>query len=350
MVEILKSNWFVVLIAIIILSFVVYFIYDENKYNVSGKSVDGQSLLAAVGDTNITADQFYEEQGKFDQTLIYQMYKVAVLKESVTLTDDMKDEAKTLESTIRTNFQSQYGDDYEVTLHQQLASFGFSGSNPLYDYCVAAQLEKAASTDYIKDHFDQEAEILNEKKPRTISIISMSVSDPANLTEEEQKKKDNIDAQIESDGFGKAATSFSEDATTAAKKGSYGYIDSSSASASQSDSTALDASVINAALELEKDQISDWITVTNQYGQTTLYKVQINETDLSTIFNTEDDDLHETVLSAFMNADTKLNVNVVKEKADKLDIKFKNDKTKEKIDNYIKGIVGEDEENKEVTE
>ncbi len=345
MVEILKSNWFVVLIAIIILSFVVYFIYDENKYNVSGKSVDGQSLLAAVGDTNITADHFYEEQGKFDQTLVYQMYKIAVLEQSVTLSSDMKEEAKTLESTIRTNFQSQYGDDYEITLNQQLASYGFSGSNPLYDYCVAAQLEKAATNDYIHAHFEEEAEILNEMSPRTISILSMSVTDPANLTEEEQTKKNNIDAQIESDGFEKAATAFSEDATTAAKEGEYGYIDSSSVNAStQSTSSSLDASVINAALELEKNAISDWITVTDTYGQTTLYKVKVNETDIKTLLDSKDNDLHEQVLSAFMNADSKLNVNVVEELAAKLDVKFEDEKTEKKIKDYINSILSPETE------
>lgn len=342
MVEVLKSNWFVVLIAIIILSFVVYFVYDENKYNVSGKSVDGHELLVSVGNENVTADQLFEESSKFDQSLLYQMYKIAVLNEGVELTSDMKSEAKTLESTIRTNFQSQYGDDYETTLKQQLANYGFSSENPLYDYCLTAQLEKKANADYIDAHFDEEAEILNEKSPRTISVLKISVVDPANLTEEEQTKKNDIDALIESDGFEAAVTAFSEDTNTVAQKGFLGFITSDDAQVSVQSQPKVDASVIQAALELEKDAVSDWVTVTDAYGQTSLYKVKVNETDLKTMFGNED--LKEDIMNAFLTADVKLSYNVIEELAAKVNVTFEDETAKQKIQDIIKGVLEDEEE------
>lgn len=341
MVEILKSNWFVVLIAIIIISFVVYFIYDENKYNVSGKSVDGHSLLAAVGDTNITADQLFEEETKFDQTLLYQMYKVAVLKEAVEVTSDMKSEAKTLESTIRTNFQSQYGDDYETTLNQQLANYGFTGDNPLYDYCVTSQLEKAANYAYVDAHFDEEAKILEQKNPRTISILKISVEDAENLTEEEQKKKDDIDALIESDGFEAAVKAFSEDVNTVQNNGFVGYVDSDEL---QAQSPTVDPTVLSEALTMEKGAISDWITVRDMTGYTYLYKVRIDETDIKTLYATDDAEMKEKILFAFVSADNKLTYSVIEDLASKVDVKFEDEKTKEKIQNLINEALAEDEE------
>ena len=39
--EFLRNNWFVVVIAVILISFIGYFIFDANRYNVSGKTMDG---------------------------------------------------------------------------------------------------------------------------------------------------------------------------------------------------------------------------------------------------------------------------------------------------------------------
>ena len=349
MVEILKSNWFVVLIGIIILSFVVYFVYDENKYNVKGKSVDGQELLAAVGDTNITADEFYEEEGKFDQSLLYQMYKIAVLNESITPTSEMKSDAKTLESTIRTNFESNYGEDYETTLNQQLANYGFSGDDVLYQYCITSELEKEANRNYIDDHYDEEEAILSEKSPRTISILYITVADSDNLTEDEQQKMDDIDALIESDGFAAAVKAFSEDTDTVDNDGFYGYVDSDDEtySASTSSTTSLDGSIVTAAIALEKGGVSDWITVNDYYGYVYMYKVMVNETDIKTMYEDEDDDVADQVLYAFISADTKLQYNAIQTLADQLDITFDDESVKEKIESYIEDALADEEDEEE---
>ena len=154
MIELLKSNWFVVVIAIVILSFVTYFIFDMNRYNVSGKKADGQELLASAANDNISADEFYEEEAQFDSSLLYQMYKKAVINETVSDSKELEEKAKELESTIRSNFESQYGENYEVNLSQELANYGFEGEDACFDFCMTSVKEKQMNTEFVIKNFD----------------------------------------------------------------------------------------------------------------------------------------------------------------------------------------------------
>ena len=55
MTDILRNNWFVVLIAIIIIGFIGYFIYDTNKDNVSAKSSNNEKKIIKLGMAALTA-------------------------------------------------------------------------------------------------------------------------------------------------------------------------------------------------------------------------------------------------------------------------------------------------------
>ena len=59
--EFLRNNWFVVVIAVILISFIGYFIFDANRYNVSGKTMDGKEVVASIDGTDVTADDLYNE-------------------------------------------------------------------------------------------------------------------------------------------------------------------------------------------------------------------------------------------------------------------------------------------------
>ena len=50
MIEMLKRQWFVVLVALIFIGFAVFCIYDSNKDRVSGKTNDGKDVVAAMKD------------------------------------------------------------------------------------------------------------------------------------------------------------------------------------------------------------------------------------------------------------------------------------------------------------
>ena len=83
MTDILRNNWFVVLIAIIIIGFIGYFIYDTNKDNVSAKTTNNEQVVASINKDDITADDLYDESTPYDGSTIYNMYKNAVIDQSI---------------------------------------------------------------------------------------------------------------------------------------------------------------------------------------------------------------------------------------------------------------------------
>lgn len=336
--EILKENWFVVVIAVIIAGFVGYFVYDNNKYNVSGKSSDGSAVLATIADENITADAIYEDLGKNDDSTLFYLYRNAVINEYIETTKDLEETAKTYQTNIEANAQSNSETDYKITLATELGKYGYASFEQLYDYCLTFAKEKEMDKNYIEKNFDDLKGAVEEKQARTISIITMAVTDPEALTEDEQKKKDSIDSEIDSESFAKAATEFSEDASTAGYEGFFGYIDSDTSS------DDLAADVLSAALELEKGKTSDWITVTNtNTGATTLYKVHVDETDLKTIYDKGSDSTKESVLSAILTDNKNLDLQILEYAAKQVkDITFTDKNTKKRIESYISTLKGEE--------
>ena len=188
MTDILRNNWFVVLIAIIIIGFIGYFIYDTNKDNVSAKSSNNEQVVASIDKDDITANDLYDESAPYDGSTIYNMYKNAVIDQSIETTKDIKKQANTLESNIKSNASKQ-SDDYESTLTSELAKYGYSSFEQLNDYCITSVKEKEMNKKYITKHFDEVKKAWEEKSPRTVSIIKMEVSDADNLTETETKKE-----------------------------------------------------------------------------------------------------------------------------------------------------------------
>ena len=141
MTDILRNNWFVVLIAIIIIGFIGYFIYDTNKDNVSAKSSNNEQVVASIDKDDITANDLYDESAPYDGSTIYNMYKNAVIDQSIETTKDIKKQANTLESNIKSNASKQ-SDDYESTLTSELAKYGYSSFEQLNDYCITSVKEK----------------------------------------------------------------------------------------------------------------------------------------------------------------------------------------------------------------
>lgn len=346
MTDFLRSNWFVVLIAVIILGFIGYFIYDTNKDNVSGKTSNNEQVVASIDGDDITADDLYSESYPYDGSLIYNMYHNAVIDESIETTSSLKKQAKTLETTIKTNAQNQ-SDDYESTIASELASYGYDSYDDLNQYCLISVKEKKMNRQYITKHFDKVSETWSTKSPRTVSIIKMEVSDADNLTKKEKKKKKNIDNALAKESFADVAKAFSEDSNTASDKGFAGYIDSddatdSSSSSSSSSSSTVPADVVSAALNLNKGETSDWITVTDSSGTTSLYKVYVNQTDLKKIFNSKNSTVKSQALYAALNSDSNLSYKILKSYAKKLDIKFNDKETEERFNNYVESNYGGD--------
>lgn len=340
MSDLIKDNWFVILIAVIIIAFVGYFIFDSNKDNVSAKSSDGKDVLATLADTDITADEMYEDYTPFDGNLLYNMYRNAIVSQSVTPTKEMEDEAKSLENTIRSRVSSQNSEVYKDAIEAELASYGYDSYDKLYDYCLMTVEQKSMNKKYVTAHFDELKDSMKDSKARIVRVIKLEVADPENLTDEEKKKQENIDNAIDSGTFADAATAFSDDATTAAKDGLLGYMDSTSSSSS----LGVDQSLIDQALELKEGATSDWIEVQDQSsGVVSLYKVHVDTTDLEKIFNSDDDTVQDAFLYSILNATPGLEVTVLEDSAKKFDIKFEDKAVQEKIENYMDQLKGDAE-------
>ncbi len=337
--EIIKDNWFVLVVAIVIICFISFFIYDSNKYNVDKKTADGKDVVASVANKNITADDLYDTLSKDDGALLFNMYRNAVVSQSVKTTDDLKEKAKELENTIKSTAQQQ-STDYETLLTNELASYGYTSADELNEYCLMSVKEKEMNKRYVDKHFDELKTALDEKKPRTISVIAIAVVNPGSLTEAEQSKKDSIDKALQSQSFGKTASQFSED-SNAGQKGLYGYIDQDDATSSNS---SLDANVLNAALELKKDETSEWITVSDENtGANYLYLVHVNETSVDAIHSSKNDTIQDQLLYAILNNNKNLDVTILETNAKKLKIKFNDKDTESKVNAYIESLKEGDE-------
>lgn len=342
MSDFLRNNWFVVLIAVIIIGFIGYFIYDTNKDNVSAKTSNNEQVVASIDGDDITAKDLYDESAPYDGSTIYNMYKNAVIDQSIKTTKDLKKQANTLESNIKQNASNQ-SDDYESTLTSELAKYGYSSFDDLNNYCLTSVKEKEMNKRYITKHYNDVKKAWEEKSPRTVSIIKMDVSDADNLSETETKKKNNIDKALAKESFADVAKAFSEDSNTANNKGFAGYIDSDSASSSNSSSSStVPADVVTAAISLKKGETSDWITVTSSSG-TSLYKVYVNQTNAEKIFNAKSNTVANQALYAILNSDSPLANKILESYAKKLDIKFNDKSTKKKFDNYVKSNFGGDQ-------
>ena len=124
--QFLRDNWFVVVIAIVIIGFVSYFIYDSNKYNVSSMKDGDSDVVMSVTGGNVTADEIYSDLSKDDGELLYNLYKNAVVSQTVKETDKIKNDAKTLQDNIVSYAKQQDSDNYEQIIEQELYAYGYS--------------------------------------------------------------------------------------------------------------------------------------------------------------------------------------------------------------------------------
>lgn len=330
MYERIKEFWFVGLIGIIMLGFVGYFVYDSNKYHVSGQG----DVVASIFKESITSQEYYKALSSNEDQLLYNLYKKEVVMQSVKTTDDLKKQAKTLAQNITANAKSQSPEHYKTLIASELATYGFDGYDQLEDYALFSVKNKALNEAYIDEHFDEAKDILTNNKARTVSVIRMAVTNPDALTKEEQEKKDNIDKALSKQSFAKTATAYSDDTATADKKGFYGLISSADATDSTS---GLASEVINAALALDKGQTSEWITVTDsQTNAYYLYRVYVNETDANMLHQSKNDTVKSQLVFAVLNGDNRIEAKAIEQKAKKLTIRFNDKDTKKKLQTLIK--------------
>ncbi len=330
----LKKNWFVVIIAILFIGFVSFYIYDTNKGKLKGKTSNGEDVVFEINGNDVVASSFYDELYKTQGTnSLVTLFEKTVADASVPTTSEIKDNASKRAETIRANYESSYGSDYESQLQAALESTGYTD---LEEYLIDSQKINQVTADYAKKNFE-------DLKIRQISYILIKYDNSSKTgglpSENEQSKMDAVDAALKDGSFADAAIEYSEDSSTASTGGNLGVIDKNASS--------LDTSFLEASLALKEGEVSDWVQ-SDSFG---FFKIMCTAGTAETLEanNTDSDPYVDLV----QNYDTTLKTKAIWEKAQELGVDFKGNEDLEKAVKTYYGVndsADTDEKTEETTE
>lgn len=326
MIEILKKQWFVVLIAIVLIGFSIFAVADTNKGKLPGKTMDGIDIVASVADANISADDLFNKADKTigDQAL-YSQFERAVANAAIETTSDMKADAKTQANQVLAQFKQQYPNDYQIKLDSTLKGLGYSD---LDSYFLVQLKIKAMNEAYISEKLDELfTPIYETKNPRDVEHILIKMVDSKNPTAEELDKVKKVeDALASGKSFREVATEFSDDTGSKENGGNVGYTDTDSQWV---------AEFKTAALSLKKDEVSDWVKVTSS-NYSGWHKIKVVETDKAAL--EKDENVKDGLYNAILTNNPDLAPKILMEKAETLKVEYANDDVKNKIQEYINNI------------
>lgn len=312
MIEKLKENWFVCLVAVLLVGAVGFYTYDQNKDKLPGKSIDGKNVVATFGDQVILADDLYDDlygdvtSGKALGTqILYMHFERAVVDAAIDT--DYSLQVATQVTALKQSYQSYYGDAWESKLLMDIQGSGYASIDDLDAYFTHMfkmdELAKAAYDENLDELFTP---IYNEKSPRTVSHILVKMENPEEPTAEEQKKIDDINKAL-ADGtdFAEVAKTYSDD-TSASAGGFLGYADAD---------TNFVPEFKDAMLAIEKGVVSEWVT--SEFGR---HLILVNETDKAALLANED--IREAIYKAVQKANPTYMTGVLWNKAQELGVTF----------------------------
>lgn len=322
MIEKIKENWFVVLVATLLVVAIGYYTYDTNSGKLPGKNVDGKDVVATIGDVDYFADDLYTElygdeasASSAGTQVLFSYFERAVIDAAVDLTDDMKLQIATAVTSVKQQYEGQ-----EATLLKQLQSMGYSSIDDLETYFTHYfKLTSLMAKEYDADLENLFTPIYEKKQSRTVSHILVTIADFNKITDEEQKKMDDVDAALkEGKDFAEVAKEFSDDGS-ASDGGYLGYMDAD---------TSFVSEFLKAALKAEKGVVTDWVKT--QYGY---HKILVNETELDALL--KDEEIRDDIYTAIENANPKLNAQIIWKTSQDLKVEFANEKIEAAIKEYL---------------
>lgn len=324
MIEILKKQWFVVLIALILISFATFSVWDTNKGKLPGKSVDGKDVIATIADTNLLADDVFEQLKEISgDDLLFLKFQDAVASQIIETDDDIKSSAKLQAEQIEAGYKQNDPSNYKQTIQKQLDELGYKD---LYEYALMSTKVTKIQTNYMDENMEKLfTPIHDEKKSRIVSHILIKMTDSANPTEEEAAKVKKVEEALASGtSFEDVAKEFSDDSSSA-NGGSIGYADSDS---------GLVTEFKDKALSLGKGEVSEWVKVssTNYQGW---HMIKVVESDVNELMKTEDEAVKNSIYKAIMTANENLNRTIIWEASKKLNVEFANDDVKKQLMDYM---------------
>lgn len=257
MLETLKKNWFVVIVAIVFIFGIGYYIADTTKGVTTAKKVDGQDAIYTINNEAYTADELYETlSDSMGDSLLAMRFEQAIINQSVELSDDQITDAKLQAEELLTTYKANYGDYAETILDSFMQSIGFNDHTELPEYFEFMTRRNLVMEDYLENNWREHFEEYSENySPRIASHILVSIEDLDNISQEEQDKMDAVEkALADGEDFAEVAKEYSDDGS-AADGGSLGFVTSE---------TSFVEPFLEAVLEQEAGEVSEWVET--QYG------------------------------------------------------------------------------------
>lgn len=322
MLETLKKQWFVVLIAIIFICFTVFIIYDTNKGKLPGKTDNGKDVVATFNGKNITADDVYNElyENGNGNSILNIRLQAAVIDESVKTTKEIKETAKKEKELITQQIEaqaSQSGMSVEDGIKDTLARVGMQEDEFDYFCLIQAKIKKIQDDSFTK--------ICKDNQGRTVSHIVVQMKDADNPTEEEMKVVKQIEKDLKTMSFEEVAKKHADTGDSSAPNGGYlGYMDKN---------TGFVESFKTAALKLKKGEVSDWVK-----GKSESYNgwhlIRVEETDAKAI--QKDDKAQQSINQQIAQNYPNVIQDFVVDAAKKLKFEYANDDIKKDVESFLK--------------
>ncbi len=317
----IKEQWFIVLIALILTGSVIYFVVDQNKDVLRGKSADGKDVIVEINGENIFADDLFEDIPEATkQAALYMYFERLVVSNTIETTADLKSEAKLKADELIKSYKEYYGSTYEDVLLSALQGVGYSKLSDLETYFI----NTIKAEDLMKERIDSNkkelfAEVFEKQQSRSVSHILIMMEDSSKPTDEEKAKlKEVEDALNGGMSFADAAKKFSEDGS-ASTGGSLGYMDKD---------TSFVPEFLKAALALKEGETTTWVKT--QYGY---HLIRCDIATLDGLLAAED--LQDAIYTAIDTYYPELYYQTIWDAAEALDIQWTNEETKTALKKYM---------------
>lgn len=321
MLNFLKKQWFLSLIALLLVSTVAYYVYDQNKDNLPSKSVGGKDIVFSVAGSDVSTDDVYAQlyqQAGID--VVYMLFERAVVHASADTTDVMSTKASVDIEGVKSNFLNYYGEaTYESYLLDALKSMGYSSLDDLEDYFVYTYKFQDLLNAYVDTNFDTiYPSFESTYQPRIVSHVLVKMDDPNNPTADETARFEAAKAAYASGmSFEEMVTTYSDDTSNNTNGGILGYMDTT---------TQYESAFLNAALALTEDgSVSEWVQTSYGYHLIRLDSSAVDQ--LKT---------YQEFYDAIVGSDATIKPNVVWEQAQAEGVDFgTNEELKAEILSYM---------------
>ena len=321
MLEFIKKQWFLSLIAVLLLGTIGFYVYDQNKDNLPSKSVGGKDVVFSVAGTDVTTDEVYDRL--YQQTgldVVYMLFERAVAHAALETTDVMVTKAEVDIEGVKANFSEYYGaEEYEAYLIDALKTMGYSSLDDLEHYFIYTYKLQELLNAYVDENLDTLfADFSVANQPRVVSHVLIMMDDPANPTAEETERFNAAKAAYEAGTtFEDMVSNYSEDTSNNMNKGLLGYVDVNTQFVEPFLSTALSLT--------EVGQVSEWTQT--EYGY---HLIRLDATDVETLKE------YQEFYTAILSSDPSIQPTIIWNKAKDLGVDFKdNESLREEIIAYL---------------